>query len=119
MSARLYLFDDARARRWDPFALTRPAAELVLGALRLWERAARAWGVEYGGHLAGARLAGFQEDETPRALAASDLGPGVHRILVSSRAVVRSRPRQLPPVPAELRIDGTTVGWSLPSGAPL
>lgn len=119
MSARLYLFDDARARRWEPFALTRPAAELVLGVLRLWERAARAWGVEYGGHLAGARLAGFREDEAPEALAASDVERGVHRILVSSRAVVRSRPRQLPPVPAELRIDGTTVGWSLPSGAPL
>ncbi|MDE0475269.1 MAG: putative sugar nucleotidyl transferase, partial [Gammaproteobacteria bacterium] len=99
MSARLYLFDDARARRWDPFALTRPAAELVLGALRLWERAARAWGVEYGGHLAGARLAGFQEDETPRALAASDLGPGVDPNQVASRAVVRSGPRRVPPVP--------------------
>lgn len=119
MSARLYLFDDARARRWEPFALTRPAAELVLGALRLWERATRAWGVEYGGHLAGARLAGFHEDEAPEALVASDVGRGLHRILMSSRAVVRSRPRRLPPVPAELRIDGTTVGWSLPSGAPL
>lgn len=119
MSTRLYLFDDARARRWEPFALTRPAAELVLGALRLWERAARAWGVQYGGHLAADRLAGFSEDESPGALVDSDPGRRVHRILVSSRAVVRSPPRQLPAVPAELRIDGTTVGWSLPSGAPL
>lgn len=119
MSTRLHLFDDARARRWEPFALTRPAAELVLGALRLWERAARAWGVEYGGHLAAGRLAGFREDESPGTLVASDVGRRFHRILVSSRAVVWSRPRHLPPVPAELRIDGTTVGWSLPSGAPL
>ncbi len=119
MNARLHLFDDARARRWEPFALTRPAAELVLGALRLWERAVRAWGVAYGGHLAHARLAGFREDEGPGALAASDVGERAHRILVSSRAVVRSPPRELPPVPAELCIDGTTVGWSLPSGAPL
>lgn len=119
MSARLYLFDDARARRWEPFVLTRPAAELVLGALRLWERAALAWRVEYGGHLAAARLAGFREDEGPEALVASDVGRRVHRILVSSRAVVRNRPRQLPPVPAELRIDGTRVGWSLPAGVPV
>lgn len=119
MSTRLYLFDDARARRWEPFALTRPAAELVLGALRLWERATRAWGVEYGGHLAAARLAGFREDESPETLAASDAGRRVHRILMSSRAVVRSRPRRLPPLPAELRINGATVGWSLPPGAPL
>ena len=119
MTARLYLFDDARARRWEPFALTRPAAELVLGALPFWERAARAWGVEYGGHLAAPHLAGFREDEGPRALAASKVGNRVHRILVSSRAVVRSPPRELPPVPAELCIDGATVGWSLPAGVPL
>lgn len=119
MSARLYLFDDACARRWEPFALTRPAAELILGALRLWERAMRAWGVEYGGHLAAAHLAGFREDEGPGALAASDIGKRGHRILVSSRAVVRKPPRDLPCVPAELCIDGATVGWSLPAGAPL
>ena len=119
MSARLYLFDDARARRWEPFALTRPAAELTLGALRLWERAIRAWGVEYGGHLAAAHLAGFREDEGPGALAASDVASRFHRILVSSRAVVRRSPPELPSVPAELCIGGTTVGWSLPSGTPL
>lgn len=119
MTPLLYLFDDARARQWEPFALTRPAAELVLGALRLWERATRAWGVEYGGHLAAPHLAGFREDEGPRALAASDVGKRAHRILVSSRAVVRNPPRELPPVPAELCLEGARVGWSLPAGAPL
>lgn len=119
MSAGLYLFDDARARRWEPFALTRPAAELVFGSLRLWERAARAWGMEYRGHLAAAHLAGFREDEGPGALAASDVDERAHRILVSSRAVVRSRLRELPPVAAELYIGGARVGWSLPAGIPL
>ena len=118
MSARLHLFDDTRARQWEPFALTRPAAELVLGALRLWERATRVWGVEYGGHLAAPRLAGFREDEGPGVLAASEAGSRAHRILVSSRAVVRNPPRELPSVPAELRIDGARVGWSLPAGVP-
>ena len=119
MTTRLYLFDDARARQWEPFALTRPVAELVLGALRFWERASRAWDVEYGGHLAAAHLAGFREDEGPTALAASEVSSRNHRILVSSRAVVRDPPRQLPPVPAALCIDGTRVGWSLPAGVPL
>ncbi len=119
MTARLYLFDDARARRWEPFALTRPVAELVLGALRLWERASRAWGLRYGGHLAPARLAGFREDEGPMVLDGTEVDGRAHRILVSSRAVARDPPQALPPVPADLRIDGTRIGWSLPAGAPL
>ncbi len=114
MTARLYLFDDARARRWQPFTLTRPAGELVLGALRSWERAARVWGAEYGGHLAAAHLAGFREDGGPAALASSALGGDEHRILVSSRAVVRAAPRELPSVPTDLCIDGVRVGWNLP-----
>ncbi len=119
MTRRLHLFDDARARRWEPFALTRPAAELALGALRLWERATRAWDAEYGGHLAADHLVGFGEEDGPRALAADEVDRRAHRILMSSRAVARTAPRELPPIPAELRIDGERVGWSLPPGTPL
>lgn len=119
MTDRLYLFDDARAREWEPFALTRPAAELVLGAMRFWERATLGWGVEYGGHLAAPHLAGFREEGGPRALTADDVGTRGRRILVSSRAVVRGPPRELPSVPAELCVEGARVGWSLPGGAPL
>lgn len=119
MTTRLYLFDDARARGWEPFTLTRPAAELVLGALRLWERAARVWGVEYAGHLTAAHLVGFREDGGPRALTVAAAGRREHRILVSSRAVVRRAPRELPSAPADLCFDGVRVGWSLPAGAPL
>lgn len=119
MTTRLFLFDDARARQWEPFGLTRPGAELVLGALRIWERAARAWGVQYGGHLAAAHLAGFREDGGPRALDATDVGTRGHRILMCSRAVVQDPPRSLPEVPTALYIDGGRVGWSLPPGAPL
>ncbi len=118
MTIRLYLFDDARARGWEPFSLTRPGAELVFGALRLWERAARAWGAEYGGHLAAEHLVGFCEDGGPRAIAVPETGPREHRLLVSSRAVVRTAPRELPPAPADLCVDGVRVGWSLPAGTP-
>ena len=41
MSA-VYLYDDARARSFEPFALTRPAGELRAGALLVRERWARA-----------------------------------------------------------------------------
>ena len=119
MTRRLHLFDDARARAWEPFALTRPAAELVLGGLRLWERATRAWGAEYGGHLAASHLIGFREENGPEALAVGQVGRRAHRILISSRAVVPRPPRVLPPVPAEFRIEGARVGWSLPPGTPL
>ena len=119
MTSRLYLFDDARARQWEPFALTRPGAELVLGALRIWERAARAWGVQYGGHLAAAHLAGFREDGGPRALDATDVGTRGHRILVCSRAVVQNPPHSLPEVPTDLYIDGGRHGMSPPPRPPL
>ena len=119
MTDRLYLFDDARAREWEPFALTRPAAELVFGAMRLWRRATRAWGVEYGGHLAASHLVGFREEGGPSALTTEDIGGRGTRILVSSRAVVRSPPRELPRAAAELFVDGVRIGWSLPEGTPL
>ena len=60
MSA-VYLYDDARARRFEPFALTRPAGELRAGALLVRERWARALGAPVAGHLSSAHLAGFEE----------------------------------------------------------
>jgi hypothetical protein len=43
MTYSLFLFDDDVARSWDPFPLTRPAGELLFGALLLRERAQRYW----------------------------------------------------------------------------
>ncbi len=62
MSA-VYLYDDARARRFEPFALTRPAGELRAGALLVRERWARALGAPVAGHLTSAHLAGFEEPD--------------------------------------------------------
>jgi hypothetical protein len=56
MDSRLYLFDDARARAWQPFSLTRPVGELLFGCLRLRERAERLLHTRASGHLAGADL---------------------------------------------------------------
>ena len=60
MSA-VHLYDDARARRFEPFALTRPAGELRAGALLVRERWSRALGADVAGHLTSAHLAGFEE----------------------------------------------------------
>ena len=60
MSA-VYLYDDARARHFEPFALTRPAGELRAGALLVRERWTRALGAPVAGHLTSAHLSGFEE----------------------------------------------------------
>ena len=60
MSA-VYFYDDARARRFEPFALTRPAGELRAGALLVRERWVRALGAPAAGHVTSRHLAGFEE----------------------------------------------------------
>lgn len=60
MSA-VYLYDDARARAFQPFALTRPVGELRAGALLVRERWARALGAPVAGHITSPVLAGFAE----------------------------------------------------------
>ncbi len=61
MSA-IYLYDDARARGFQPFALTRPIAELRAGALLVRERWSRALGAPVAGVLTSPHLAGFAEN---------------------------------------------------------
>jgi UDP-N-acetylglucosamine diphosphorylase/glucosamine-1-phosphate N-acetyltransferase len=68
MSATLVLYDDARARQFEPFALTRPAGELRAGAeliRRRWERVA---GVRATGFAGAAHLARFEEFDAPPAV---------------------------------------------------
>lgn len=60
MSA-LFLYDDAVARGFEPFALTRPVCELRAGALLLRERWERALGRKASGAVTAAHLADFDE----------------------------------------------------------
>ena len=57
----VHLYDDARARAFQPFALTRPTGELRAGALLVRERWERALGVPCAGHVTSRHLAGFAE----------------------------------------------------------
>jgi UDP-N-acetylglucosamine diphosphorylase/glucosamine-1-phosphate N-acetyltransferase len=61
----LYLYDDARARAFEPFALTRPASALRLGALIARDRWARAHGAPAAGAIVAPHLEDFEEDGAP------------------------------------------------------
>ena len=68
---RLYLFDDQAARAWEPFALTRPAGELLYGTTTLRGRMERVFAVQCQGHLVAEHLAGFEEEGAPPVLTAA------------------------------------------------
>ena len=57
----IYLYDDACARTFEPFALTRPIGEMRAGALLIRERWSRALGLPVVGHVTSPHLAGFEE----------------------------------------------------------
>jgi len=60
-----YLYDDARARRFEPFALTRPAGELRVGALITRHRWSLVSREPAAGHVTAAHLARFEELDAP------------------------------------------------------
>jgi len=63
----LYLYDDATARTFEPFASTRPISELVAGATLIRERWRTAMQPSETFFLAGARHQDFDEGDTSRA----------------------------------------------------
>ena len=84
---RLYLYDDAKARVFEPFALTRPVSELRAGAelIRLrWERAAGAKAYAF---IGASHLRDFQEWDSPPA-AGMDTTVPAGSVIVNSRFVV-------------------------------
>jgi hypothetical protein len=64
----LYLYDDATARAFEPFTVTRPVSELLAGAeviRRRWERATARRAT---GFISAPWLADFEEFDAPPAL---------------------------------------------------
>jgi UDP-N-acetylglucosamine diphosphorylase/glucosamine-1-phosphate N-acetyltransferase len=61
------LYDDATARAFEPFALTRPAGELRAGSRLVRERWAQVLGCEAMGFVGAPHLAMFEEPGAPRA----------------------------------------------------
>ena len=86
MSA-LYFYDDARARQFEPFALTRPASELRAGTSLVRRRWERATALESAGFISSPHLANFEERNAPPAVPAkSEIPAG--SVIVNSRCVI-------------------------------
>ncbi|MEX2467914.1 MAG: putative sugar nucleotidyl transferase [Gemmatimonadota bacterium] len=120
MSIRhLVLFDDAVARSWAPFTLTRPAGELRYGCMTLRERAERSLELTCAGHRASELLAGFDEQDACGTLdvTSADALAGT-RVLLSSRCALEPHTTPLPEESARIVVQGRTVGWVLPAGQP-
>jgi UDP-N-acetylglucosamine diphosphorylase/glucosamine-1-phosphate N-acetyltransferase len=83
----LYFYDDARARQFEPFALTRPASELRAGTSLIRRRWELVTSLKSAGFISSAHLAHFEEGESPPALGPKAEIPA-GSILVNSRCVI-------------------------------
>lgn len=72
----IYLYDDACARTFEPFALTRPTGEMRAGALLVRERWERALGARVAGYVSSPHLAHFEEPGAPPVLTSGVLPRG-------------------------------------------
>lgn len=84
---RLYLYDDAVARTFDPFCLTRPTGELRAGAELIRTRWERRLQLTASGFLGADHLRDFEESGAPRAVT-SDGELEAGSIVASTRCVV-------------------------------
>lgn len=114
----LLLFDDRVARAWEPFALTRPAGELLFGALTQRARAAQALQLPFGGHLGCTELAGFDEAGAGQVLLKPPDGARA-RLFLCSRVVPAWGSRlDYPARSAAVEVGGQILGWYAAPGAP-
>lgn len=114
---QLILYDDAHARNWYPFTLTRPAGELLFGALTLRRRAEQIFRARCIGHITEPALAGFDEPDAPPVLDPARVDVAHARLFLSSRAVPAWR-AGLPSTHTPLRMGSEVVGFFCPPGAP-
>lgn len=63
--SELYLYDDAPARSFEPFALTRPMSAMRVGALLIRERWELALGARIAGTIVAPHVEDFEEDAAP------------------------------------------------------
>ena len=84
---KLYLYDDAKAREFEPFALTRPVSELRAGAEIIRARWERVAGITAHGFIGASQLINFEEAGAPPATSLNDtIPPG--SLIANSRCVV-------------------------------
>ena len=112
----LFLYDDARARRFEPFALTRPASELRAGAVLIRHR----WAAVVGAPAAGLRVAphraDFEErDAPPAARGESPAGS----VVANARCVVAlgGAPADIESWICDGRVAAVRLARAMPAGA--
>lgn len=119
MSA-VYLYDDARARGFEPFALTRPIGETRAGALLLRERWTHALGLPVAGHVTSSFLAGFDEPDAAPVVSDEQLAAGSWLVNARFAPLLQRAPRGDVLVAdgrvAALRLDVATPVASLRDG---
>lgn len=116
---QLILYDDAPARNWFPFTLTRPAGELLFGAHTLRARAEQIFKTRCIGHITADELAGFDEPDAPAVITPDRIATTADRVFWSARAVPAwNATFERSSGPAVLRIRGEAVGSYCPAGTP-
>jgi UDP-N-acetylglucosamine diphosphorylase / glucose-1-phosphate thymidylyltransferase / UDP-N-acetylgalactosamine diphosphorylase / glucosamine-1-phosphate N-acetyltransferase / galactosamine-1-phosphate N-acetyltransferase len=86
MSA-LYFYDDARARQFEPFALTRPISEMRAGTSLIRRRWESATSLPSAGFISSRHLQHFEEGKAPPAAAMKGEIPA-GAIVINSRCVI-------------------------------
>jgi UDP-N-acetylglucosamine diphosphorylase / glucose-1-phosphate thymidylyltransferase / UDP-N-acetylgalactosamine diphosphorylase / glucosamine-1-phosphate N-acetyltransferase / galactosamine-1-phosphate N-acetyltransferase len=118
----LVLFDDGTAQGWEPFALTRPAGELLFGTETLRARLERMLQTSCSAYLAADHLEGFDEVGAPRVFRHDQAPDDGDRLFLLSRALLApgaaGRVEGLGGSSAAVVVDGRTVGWFAPAGSP-
>lgn len=99
--SELVLYDDATARNFEPFALTRPVCELRAGAVLIRERWENALGTAAAGFVSAAHLDDFEETSAPGAFLDSQLPAGT--VIANARAL---------PILAALN-DSAAIAWTI------
>jgi UDP-N-acetylglucosamine diphosphorylase/glucosamine-1-phosphate N-acetyltransferase len=109
-----YVFDDARADSFAPFALTRPAGEMLYGRWTARERLERS-GLKVVGHVTRPWLASYTEPGTPGVVSPADITATGVRLFWSSRAIAGLP--EIPAAPSNFWIAGSLAGVSIPTGS--
>lgn len=92
MSSLLF-YDDAKAREFAPFTLTRPVSQLVAGALKTSDRWELISGSPADGFIADESLSDFDEEGSP-AFISSEVDISIGSILINSRFIPKAGSRE-------------------------
>jgi UDP-N-acetylglucosamine diphosphorylase/glucosamine-1-phosphate N-acetyltransferase len=114
---QLIVYDDAIARSWQPFTLTRPAGELLFGTRTLRGRTEEIVRAKCFGYLTAQALADFDEPAAPGVITYGAIAAARPRLFLSSRAVL-DWSATLPQLQKSgaLRIGGETIGYYCAAG---